>query len=264
MKYAIFSDIDGTIYSHSQEFHKDTKKDIKMAQDKGIEFILATGNPYFSQTRWLSKELDVDYYIGSNGAVTIDVKKDKIIHTSKIGKEDANKILQVANSLELSADWWSDEKLYWNKYAGDELKDILKRVILKDDVAIEAMEIDYPIHKIEFFDDPIKVDKAIEMLKDLDLKFARMKPHHVEITTFEASKGNALKWLSNHLGIEIENTMAIGDSANDWSMLEVGGHTYAMGNANDETKSKAKCQTRSVEDNGLGIAIHEFINKIKK
>ena len=54
-----------------------------------------------------------------------------------------------------------------------------------------------------------------------------------------ASKGTALKWLQEYLGISKEDTYAFGDNINDMEMLKNAGHSYAVGNARDELKAVA-------------------------
>ena len=263
MKYAIFSDIDGTIYSHKQTFHPKTKEDIQAAKDKGIEFILCTGNPFFKQMRWIAKELDVDYFIGSNGATIRNARTGEIIFTNQIDKESAQKILDIGEEIGIGADWWDHDNMYASKYIAPEVVTILQNVNLKGDKLITSSKIENDIDKIEFYGDPKLVDVICERLKDSPFHLARMKPQHVEITKTGVSKGVALKFMSEKLGVAIENTMAIGDSANDWPMLEVAGFSYAMGNASDETKKHAKYHTSSVEQNGIGEAVEDFIYRNK-
>lgn len=104
MKYAIFSDVDGTLYDKSYTVHPDTFKDVKTAQDKGIEFIIATGNPYFENMNKLGNKFNSRYIITSNGAGIIDLKTNEYIFKQKITKEDCQKMLSKAVELNLGAD----------------------------------------------------------------------------------------------------------------------------------------------------------------
>ena len=56
-------------------------------------------------------------------------------------------------------------------------------------------------------------------------------PMNVEVTSVMATKGTALLWLCEHLGVSPADTVAFGDSGNDVSMLEVAGDGVAMANA---------------------------------
>ena len=264
MKYAIYSDVDGTIYSHEQKFHKDTKAMIKKAQDKGVEFIMCTGNPYFENMQNLAKELNVNYFVGSNGAIIIDVKKNEQIHINAMTQKESQMILDIMNEMKIGADWWDSEDLYGNQYMEPRLKTILQNVISKSKKIIMQEHAGEGIHKIEGYvkDTPENIKRLDELQSKLEghgLQLARMKPFHLEITKPAVSKGEAVKLLSKKLGIELDNVMTIGDSANDHSMFAVTDYAYAMGNANDITKSVAKLHTSAVDQNGLGEAILDFM-----
>jgi len=74
-----------------------------------------------------------------------------------------------------------------------------------------------------------------------------------------ASKGKALEALASHLGIALSQVAAIGDGANDMSLLSRVGLSIAMGNASDELKAAADQITLDVEHNGLAVAVKKFL-----
>lgn len=77
-----------------------------------------------------------------------------------------------------------------------------------------------------------------------------------EITKTAYTKGTAVHYLSDYLGVSAENTIAIGDSENDLEMLKAAGIGIAMGNASDYVKETADDITRSVEEDGV---YHAFV-----
>ena len=267
MKHIIFSDIDGTFYGFDQKVHPQTIKDIAYAQKNGVIFSLCTGNPFLNQSREVAKMTGADYFIGSNGAFIYDLKNNKEIHSELINKEEAQAILDVAIKYNVSANWWDANDLYMFNPIERVMK-IIDMVILKSQKFIEADKVTKDIQKIEFYSENEEaLEKAYqEVLKDHNIQIAKISNQHFEMTKKGVSKGAGLKHLINHLNISIENTMAIGDSANDWSMLEIAGYSYAMANASKETKARAKYHTSAVEQNGLGEAIQDFVyrNKLDK
>ena len=46
----------------------------------------------------------------------------------------------------------------------------------------------------------------------------------VDVTSPEATKGHALAWRAEQLGLTREEVMAVGDNFNDLEMLEFAGH----------------------------------------
>ena len=86
--------------------------------------------------------------------------------------------------------------------------------------------------------------------------------YNFEVTQSITSKGHALKCLASHLNISLDETMAIGDSFNDLSMLKVAHYSIAMGNARDEIKNLCSFTTLKNTENGVAHAIHTYIKKL--
>jgi len=81
-----------------------------------------------------------------------------------------------------------------------------------------------------------------------------------ELTLFSSavSKGNALTILARHLDIPLEETMAIGDGANDISMLRAAGLGVAMGQAPRRVRAMADAVTTSNAEDGLARAVEQY------
>ena len=106
---------------------------------------------------------------------------------------------------------------------------------------------------------PEKHRKAEEGLKTISVSAVWSSANSMEITHTEAQKGTALKALCDLLGIPPENTMALGDSGNDESMLKTAGLGIAMGNAPDFIKAAADAVTECTENDGAALAIERYI-----
>ncbi|WP_457591791.1 phosphoglycolate phosphatase [Geoglobus sp.] len=75
------------------------------------------------------------------------------------------------------------------------------------------------------------------------------------------SKGRALKYIAEHLGIDAGSFVAIGDSHNDIDMLEVAGIGVAVANADVELKKVADIVTSKPNGDGVVEAL-EFLGLI--
>lgn len=82
--------------------------------------------------------------------------------------------------------------------------------------------------------------------------------HVVEIMPTRISKGSAIAFLANHVGVPMERTIAIGDSHNDIEALEMAGIGVAMGQAPPEVQQAANMVTTAVDDNGLARAFTQL------
>ena len=73
----------------------------------------------------------------------------------------------------------------------------------------------------------------------------------MDITSMAASKGNALHWLQQDLGISPEETMAFGDQMNDADMMRRARYSFAMDNADPNLKRVAKYTAPSNQQDGV-------------
>ncbi|WP_051619059.1 Cof-type HAD-IIB family hydrolase [[Mycoplasma] collis] len=258
----VFSDIDGTIYGKKFEYSNDVKESILNFQNKGGNFVIATGNPAFSRIQKLASELNVKYLITSNGATIFDNEEKKYIFKNIIPKKIQQIIFDVAKKNNTQINFWDLNNFYtfnrWKEHSKS-----YDYSLLNSDEVIDLFEPKEDIVKMELFGDKNTILNAYNELKTIDVTIAKMRDEHIEITAKNTSKGLALKWfLENHFNELPENVMSIGDSPNDWSMFEITGFSYAMENATEETKKRAKYHTSRYNQNGVGMAILDYIDRI--
>ncbi|MDP6452921.1 MAG: HAD-IIB family hydrolase [SAR202 cluster bacterium] len=81
----------------------------------------------------------------------------------------------------------------------------------------------------------------------------------VDFTSEGVDKAAAARVLASMTGIQANQFVAAGDSYNDLPMLKLAGMSISMGNAPDQVKQVADYVAPSVEEDGLAVAIDEFI-----
>ncbi len=74
-----------------------------------------------------------------------------------------------------------------------------------------------------------------------------------------ATKGSALLAATEHLGVDPDAVAAIGDAANDASMFAVAGTAIAMAQAEPGIREAAHLVTRSVDEDGVAVALDALI-----
>lgn len=72
-----------------------------------------------------------------------------------------------------------------------------------------------------------------------------------EIIPKEIDKGKGMKLVCGYYGTDLEDTIAFGDSMNDYEMLKTAGTGIAMGNACEELKAAADLVCESVWEDGI-------------
>lgn len=82
--------------------------------------------------------------------------------------------------------------------------------------------------------------------------------HLLEIGHKDAGKGNTLLYLMDYLGVDREETMAVGDGDNDISMLRAVRHGVAVRNGTKACRDAAVRVTGSNQEDGVAQAVKFF------
>jgi hypothetical protein len=87
------------------------------------------------------------------------------------------------------------------------------------------------------------------------------KPRYLEVVPTGVGKGEALVELARLLGIPVSETIAIGDSLNDLSMIQMAGTGVAVANARAEVKAVAEFVThRSASEGAVAEVCDRFFS----
>ena len=81
---------------------------------------------------------------------------------------------------------------------------------------------------------------------------------YMEMNTKGVDKGYGMRWLVNHLGYDMDETIGIGDNYNDVEMIKTAKLGCAVACANDDIKELAQYVTKKDYDEG---AVSEVIEK---
>lgn len=280
----IASDMDGTLLSANQTISPENKQAILHAQSKGVEVVVATGRSY-EEASLAVKMAGIECSIICLNGAEVRSATGEIVSANPLASSLAK---DIAKQLDEHGLYF---EVYTNKgtYSNDEEKgiamivDILKSANPNTDIdqaiAISKSRFQFGfVQKIEnyepLFSDPDimiyklltfsdhheKLEACRKALEPLNhVTVTSSAKGNLEISSDQAQKGIALQAFVEHLGIRLEDTMAIGDNYNDISMLKRVGRSVAMGNAEDEIKKLCDIVTDSNENNGVAKAILEVL-----
>lgn len=280
----IASDMDGTLLNSNQQISEENKEAILKAQAQGIEFVVATGRSYEEATYALAHAGLTCPVICVNGA-EVRSKEGEVLSATPIDKQLAR---DAASRLMEKGVYF---EVYTNKGAftmdPDKAISILADIIMSANPEVNREEIaeaaearirDGLIHTIEDYEllfadenyqiykllafsfDKDRLESANESLLELEGLAVSTSGHdNLEITNEQAQKGIALESFVKAKGIDLAETMAIGDNYNDVSMFEKAGRSVAMGNADYYIKSLCDVVTEINEESGVAKAILEVI-----
>jgi Cof subfamily protein (haloacid dehalogenase superfamily) len=188
-------------------------------------------------------ENDIYYEAYTNkGTYSVDLKKAVSI------------LVDIVVSVNPDAD---KEKVIYA--AGARVRDGLVHGIESYDILFD--DEDVQIYKfLAFSFDSERLEAAAADLHELEGLVVTSSGHeNLEITNKNAQKGIALEAFVKSKGIELAETMAMGDSFNDVSMLERVGRAVAMGNAAYEIKTLCDVITATNDEHGVAKAILEVL-----
>lgn len=259
----VFVDLDGTLKNNNQKISIRNKEIIEKLFDIGILVVFTTGRP-LNYTISLSKQFSAsNYVISSNGAEIYNYFNKKIIYNSIISNEVLIKLNELIKKYNLFFIANCLLKSYTNKDFGDPGKKIINSLEDIFDEKISQLIVEsYDIESMK------KLKKELINIPDIKISNKSRNPKDsnkilfYDITNKDVSKGNAIKILCDYLKIDINKTMAIGDSDNDIEMLQVSNVKIAMSNATDNLKKVANFVTLSNDQEGVAVVLEQLYDEL--
>lgn len=267
----IATDLDGTLLTSDKKLTERNKEALKKAHECGIYIVPSTGRPLAGIHDELKQLPFVRYSVIMNGAAVWDLFGNKVIYRCCFTVGQALALWDFAQKYNTMIDAHVDGVGLISPYymqhhreyvISDAISELVKKTrIVTDDVraAIEAGTGGVEKINLTFKDADLR-NKAFSELKQFDFAVATSSvSNNIEINHVNATKGNALGFLSDYLNIEKENIMTFGDNGNDITMIEGAGYGIAMGNAIPEVKEKAFFVTLDNDNDGVANAIEKYI-----
>lgn len=266
-KRLVFLDIDGTLIPESQKMSEKVVQALRQAHDNGHILCICTGRTYFEMPEEMKR---FEGIISAAGACIM--WKNEILlaeYFSDKEKKQVEDLLLEAGAvyaMEAFGSLYMKKEIYDSFVkrisGGSEGELRLLKLFEKTHFCAETEKME-KVHKCSYFYAEKDGGWFRERLKQWDMSVAAFSQAETrgnsgEITKTAFTKGMALRYLSEHLGIPIEDTIAIGDSENDLEMLKAAGVGIAMGNAADYVKDMANDVTGAVEEDGVYYAFRKY------
>ena len=265
----IAMDLDGTaLQPDRRSFSPRLIAALEEAHNRGIAIAPVTGRQYSMLPPAVQNHPAWENLtVLCNGGQIRKLADGELLYEKNISGEALKQLLELSQTLEIPVEFSVNGTLYlteasYRQQQGQPHLDFHIHTILKNHgKIIPSLEtlLDQAVEKCNFPYIPAeKHREAEEGLKIISVSAVWSSASSMEITHPEARKGTALKALCELLGIPLENTMALGDSGNDESMLKAAGLGIAMGNAPDFIKAAADAVTERTENDGAAIAIERY------
>ena len=251
----IVMDIDGTLLTSEKKISPKTRQALVAAQKQGLSLILASGRPT-NGMRPLADELEMAHYNGHllsyNGACVTHHGSQQQLFNQTISKSLSQQILEHLKQFDVIPMINDETFMYVN--------DVFHNTLHLETGL--AARLNFPLNKILIAGEPAYLQKYHEAIyapfKET-VTAAFSAPFYFEFTAKNIDKARSLEKLTLQLGITAEEVIAFGDGHNDYTMLEWAGTGIAMENAVDELKSIATEVTLSNDNDGIAVALANFL-----
>ena len=261
----LVTDMDDTLLDSEHQVSKANSDAIIGAQARGLQFVLASGRPTYAMRDYaknLALDTNASYYLSYNGAIIINAKDDTVWYEEMLSMEDAHLLYDISQEHDMEI----------LSYIGDEIICETRSTYVQKEIDLTGM----PFRQVSSFKDAVK-DKVVKCIllkkpKHLNLavpiiqekysdrfSMSISKPFFFEVMKKGVDKGKSLTRLAAHLGIGLEEIVAVGDSYNDASMLEVAGYPVAVANAKPPLKEMASHIAPSHKEDALKYVIEQLI-----
>jgi Cof subfamily protein (haloacid dehalogenase superfamily) len=266
-KLAVF-DLDRTLLDDRSSISDETAARLRAVSAPGLACTIASGRdleriaPYVQQLGWLSVPV-----IAEQGAVVVDPQNGHILMEQAISPEVLLGSVETARSIDIPMNMIlygrGDPQVFRNAGAPsfiDEWRPSwytsdLRYVPATSEIATDG------VRKISIVCLPENTDAVRQLIAESlgpRANVVKADMNFVNIMDAGVSKGAALRWLIEYLGLESSHVMAVGDCEADRSMFAVALVSVAVANADEQTRSMARFVVPSNNEQGAAVALERF------
>ncbi len=269
-------DLDGTLFDTQKKLSEENRRACEEAIAAGVQVVIATGRPFYGIPEEARKLKGLKYAICTNGASLYDLERETCLYEDPMPRDEALAMVEGLMKMPVICDVFyhghayidsskagliermnADEpfKAYFRS-CREEVPDVmaLMRSYAKGPEKVTVNFTAGPDGK------PFYRQETVDWCGQLrDLVMVSGGVGNVEFTRASATKGAALLKLNEILGITPEQTMAIGDSGNDFDMLQKAGFSVGMANSEPEILKTVDYVTKNNNEDGVAYAVRKFV-----
>lgn len=268
-KYKLIAlDMDGTLLNSKKEISPKNMEYIEKAFEQGKHVVISTGRCVAELQQYIDMIPNLRYLICMSGAMIYDLKEEKIIYSTEIPAAALEKIksiearkdvMIILQSRACILNRRSLERL--EEYNMGEYRKLLETVSTKTDNVFDYVEKNKQVvGKVNICHTSIEeMEETKKELAGFGLEFNYANGKSLEISPENITKGTGIVRLCEYLGIDIEETIAVGDADNDMDGLKKAGLGVAMENALERVKDVADDITKDCDNDGCAWVIEKYL-----
>jgi len=266
-KLAVF-DLDRTLLDDRSLISGETVARLRAVNVPGLVCTVASGRdleriaPYVQQLGWLSVPV-----IAEQGAIVVDPQSRDILMERAISPEVLLGSVKTVRSIGIPVNMILYGRgvpqafrnvgapSFVDEWGSRSSTSHLRYVPVASEIAADG------VRKISIICLPENTDAVRNLVAESlgpRANVVKADMNFVNIMDAGVSKGAALRWLIDYLGLESSGVMAVGDSEADRSMFAVALVSVAVANADEQTRSMARFVVPSNNEQGAAVALESF------
>jgi hypothetical protein len=256
-------DLDGTLIGRDLVIRPRVKAAIAKMQAAGVAGCIVTGRMYQAALPFARELGFTAPVVCYQGAAIVDPQSDRVLRDTPLPLETVREIIDFVERDRMHLQLYRNDEYYCEErnrfsqlYAG--LSGVEPVIVssLRERFAYS------PATKAVVIGEPEHAGAYVERMRahlGERAYVTRSYPEFVEVLNPAVDKGEALRFVAHHLGIETSDVIAIGDSWNDAPLLQAAGFGIAMGDAPDELRAVAAATVGNVASDGVAEAIEAYV-----
>ena len=273
----VFCDLDDTFLSSGKHLLPRNMAALDLLAECGIAFVPCTGRGLNAIEVYpeLAGHPAVRYAITSSGAVVYGMSSRTVIHSRTVGHERALALYGLVRDLDVSFDVFADGRTFAERWRYDRFPSFGLEPPMLAHIMASRTPLDRTVPEIL---DSVGIVERVSVFNRMDeegfeqgrlaraavaqvggLRWTTAHPACIEVVDAGCSKGEALTWLCDHLGIDIAASVAFGDSDNDVTMLRWAGTSVAMGDAPNHVRASADYLTDDCDHDGFAKGVRMLL-----
>ncbi len=269
----VVSDLDGTLFNNRSQVSDVNLQAIHTLAENGVQFVPSSGRTLCEIPDILKNNPDIRYVIHSNGAVVVDLQTGERI-LNCLTNDLVAQVLDIIYDYDMHVMFRQNGGSYVDaacEFDGaDEHFNFIeahRKVI--DDYAVAMQRDEFKafaktLNDVEvfsmFFHSEEEEEACRKRLNEIEgLGVVSVCEHNLETFHVTAGKGNALHQLADKLGVAYSDTIGVGDSENDLSMIQAAGLGLAVANANELMQTSADAVICSNEEHAIAYIAERYV-----
>ena len=260
----VISDLDNTLLTREGGIPRYNIEMIKKFQSLGGRFTVATGRTVEAVSRYLGQISFNAPAITYNGGIIYDFETGQVLSRATLpdsAKDIVKRILEKFPGVgcEIMCDNFRIYLVNENAYTeihltGEKLSYVSTSFENISNKWIKVLFADSNYNLLQIKDFCMQ-----EFGPDM-VEFVMTNSIYFEMLPKNITKGKALKTLCDVSGVNIQDTIAVGDYYNDIEILKAAGLSVCVDNAPDEIKEICNITVPSCTDGGVGHLLAQIIN----